>query len=182
MYNSCLSCCFHFFTINYYINLVFGGVIKEVIYIQRTKFNVNKDKEKRTYNNIVFDSTLEMRYYRDVILPKMESGDVVDCKLQVPYQLQEKFKHDNKTVLPIIYVADFVVTYKNGHITVIDTKGMPDSVALLKRKLFWYKYPDVDYQWISYSKCDGGFVSYEIVKQGRKQRKKDKQSKLKGEI
>lgn len=117
-----------------------------------------------------------MKFYRDVILPKMESGDIVDCKLQAPYQLQEKFKHDNKTVLPIIYVADFVVTYKNKHIVVYDTKGMPDSVALLKRKLFWHKYPNIDYQWVSFSKIDGGWVSYETVKQGRKQRKKLKQS------
>ena len=35
--------------------------------MERSKFNVDKDKEKRTYNNIVFDSQLEMKYYRDVL-------------------------------------------------------------------------------------------------------------------
>jgi len=116
-----------------------------------------------------------MKFYRDWISPKMESGDILSCERQIKYELQEKFKHDDKTVLPINYIADFVVIYKDKHITVYDTKGMPDNVALLKRKLFWYKYPDIDYQWISYSKCDGGWVSYETVKQGRKERKKLKQ-------
>lgn len=30
--------------------------------MQRTKFNVSKDIEKRTYNGITFDSILEMKY------------------------------------------------------------------------------------------------------------------------
>ena len=115
-----------------------------------------------------------MRFYRDVILPKMGSGDILSCEMQVKYELQQKFSHDDKTVLPINYIADFVVEYKNGHITVFDTKGMPDNVAILKRKMFWFKYPDIDYQWISYSKIDGGWVAYEKVKQGRKERKKSK--------
>lgn len=72
----------------------------------RTKFNVDKDKSKRTYNGIVFDSVLEMKYYRDVICPKVESGDITDVKLQVKYELQPKFIHDNKTVQAINYVAD----------------------------------------------------------------------------
>ena len=118
-----------------------------------------------------------MKFMRDVISPKMESGDIISCERQVKYELQKKFMHDEKTVLPINYIADFVVVDKKGHKTVYDTKGMPDSVALLKRKMFWCVYPDVDYQWISYSKCDGGWVNYEIVKQGRKERKKNKINK-----
>ena len=43
----------------------------------RTKFNVDKDKDKRTFAGIVFDSQLEMKYFRDVLCPRVESGDVV---------------------------------------------------------------------------------------------------------
>lgn len=53
-------------------------------------------------------------------------------------RLQPKYTHNGKTVLPIIYVADFYMEYADGHIEVVDTKGCPDSVAKLKRKLFWY--------------------------------------------
>ncbi len=115
--------------------------------------------------------------YRDFILPKMESGEIVKCDLQVTFELQEKFEHDGKTVLPITYIADFVVTCADGHMIVYDCKGMPDNVALLKRKLFWHKYPKIDYRWLSYCATDGGWVSYETVKRGRKERKKNKQNK-----
>ena len=115
-----------------------------------------------------------MKYYRDYILPQVESGDITDVKLQVKYELQPKFIHDNKTVQPINYVADFVVTYSNGNIEVIDTKGCPDSTAILKRKLFWYVYPDLVYKWIYYSKKWGGWIEYDQYKQYRNEEKQNK--------
>lgn len=144
----------------------------------RSKFNVSADKEKRTCNGIVFDSQLEMKYYRDVILPLEESGLITYYELQKPYELQPKFIHDNKTVQPIKYVADFYVEYADGHAEVIDTKGMPDSTALMKRKMFWYHFPDTIYRWICYSKIDGGWCDYEYVKQQRKERKNKKKESL----
>ena len=145
-----------------------------MVKINRSKFNVDKDKSKRTHNGIVFDSVLEMKYYRDVLCPAVESGDVVSYELQKPYELQPKFRHDEKSVQSIKYVADFFIVYKDGHEEVIDTKGCPDSVALLKRKLFWYKFPDVDYKCVCYSKIDGGWCDYEYVKKRRAERKKQK--------
>lgn len=40
--------------------------------MERTKFNVDKDKAKRTCEGIVFDSVMEMKYYRDVVLPQKQ--------------------------------------------------------------------------------------------------------------
>lgn len=142
--------------------------------MEKSKFNVDKETERRTCDGIVFDSIMEMKYYRDVLCPLVESGDVVEYELQKPYELQPKFEHDGKQVRPITYVADFFIKYKDGHEIVVDTKGCPDSVALIKRKLFWYKYPEVDYQWVCYSKIDGGWCDYEYVKKQRKERKKAK--------
>lgn len=141
---------------------------------RQSKFNVELDTQHRTCNGIVFDSVLEMRYYRDVLCPMMESGDIVSCELQKPYELQPKFVHDGKIVQAVRYVADFVVRYKDGREEVIDTKGCPDQKALLKRKLFWYKYPDTVYRWICYSKTDGGWCDYEYVKRCRAERRKKK--------
>ena len=140
--------------------------------MEQSKFNINKDIQKRTYKGIVFDSILEMKYYRDVICPLEESGDIVFCELQKPYELQTKFVHDNKTVQPIKYVADFFVRYKDGREEVIDTKGYPDQTALLKRKLFWFRYPDVNYKWITYAKKFGGWIDYEEYKHLRREEKK----------
>lgn len=143
-------------------------------FLRESKFNVDKDKDKRTYNGIVFDSVLEMKFYRDVLCPLVESGDVVKLELQKPYELQPKFTHDGKTVQAIRYVADFYIVTKDGHEIVIDTKGCPDSKAIIKRKLFWFKFPDTDYRWVCYSKIDGGWCDYEYVKKRRAERKREK--------
>ena len=134
----------------------------------RTKFNVDKNTEKRTYNGIVFDSILEMKYYRDVLLPKVESGEIINYVLQQPYELQPKFVHNGKAIRPIQYVADFYIVYKDGREEVIDTKGYGDQVAILKRKIFWYHYPDVDYKWVTYVKKYGGWIDYEEYKKLKK--------------
>lgn len=69
--------------------------------MSRTKFNVDKDVEQRTCDGITFDSKLEMRYYRDVLLPLMESGELTTVELQKKYVLQEGFSHNGEKVLPI---------------------------------------------------------------------------------
>lgn len=145
--------------------------------MERSKFNVDRDREKRTYNGITFDSQLEMKYYRDILCPKVESGEITYVELQKKYELQPVFLRDEKKILPITYVADFYVEYADGHIEVVDTKGMPDSVAKIKRKLFWYKYPDINYEWITYIKKFGGWLSYENAKSLRKEEKRSKNAK-----
>lgn len=145
--------------------------------MERTKFNIDKDKQKRTCDGIVFDSQLEMRYYRDVLCPGVESGTIIYYELQKKYELQPKFSRNGKTVLPITYIADFYIEYKDGHCEVIDTKGCPDSLAKLKRKLFWYHYPAIDYRWITYVKKWGGWLDYETVQALRKEAKMNKNKK-----
>lgn len=141
--------------------------------ISRAKFNVSKDKSKRTFGNITFDSELEMRYYRDVLLPLVQSGDVVKYELQKTYELQPKFLYNNNAVQPIKYVADFFIVYKDGHEEVVDTKGCPDNVALLKRKLFWYRYPTIDYKWITWVKKFGGWIEYEEYKRLKREEERN---------
>ena len=113
--------------------------------MERTKFNVDKDTEKRTFDGIIFDSQMEMRFYRDVVLPQSRSGNIKHFELQKKYILQPKFHNGKKTVQPIVYVADFFIEYSDGTVEVIDTKGCPDSVAKIKRKMFWYLYTDITY-------------------------------------
>lgn len=142
----------------------------------RSKFNVSGDLSNRTCDGIVFDSALEMQYYRDVVLPGVQRGEILRWERQKKYILQDKFKHGDKTVLPIDYKADFFIVYSNGRERVIDIKGCPDATAKLKRKMFWYRYPNVDYVWIGHSKPDGGWVTYETIQEGRRLRKKMKRN------
>ncbi len=143
-----------------------------------SKYNVSSNKDKRTHNGIVFDSAMEMKYYRDVVLPQAESGSITHYELQKSYELQPKFIHEGASVRAIVYVADFYIEYADGRSEVIDIKGSPDSVAKLKRKMFWYVYPDLIYRWVCYSKIDGGWVDYEVVNKARAERRKMKKQKL----
>lgn len=138
----------------------------------RSKYNVDKDIEKRMHDGIVFDSVMEMKYFRDVVLPGVESGDIIRYELQKKYVLINGFQRNGKKVLPITYVADFYIQYADGSEVVIDIKGCPDTVAKIKRKLFWHKYPETDYQWITYVKKFGGWGDYDTFSKLRKEAKR----------
>lgn len=153
-------------------NTVF--ILLEVTPIRESKFNVSTDEKKRTYDGIVFDSQMEMKYYRDVVLPLSRSGEVTHYELQKPYILQPKFNNGSKNVLPIIYVADFYVEYADGHSEVVDVKGFADSAARLKRKIFWYKYPEINYKWLTYVKKYGGWVDWDYVQRCRNAARREK--------
>lgn len=138
----------------------------------RSKYNVNLDnKEKRTYNGITFDSEGEMKMYRDFLLPNQEAGFIEKIELQKNYELIPKFEYWGTKVRPLVYRADFVVTFKCGRVLVLDFKGMPDASAKLKRKLFWNIYPDYLFMWVAYSKVDGGYRTYEYIQARRKERR-----------
>ena len=108
--------------------------------------------------------------------------NVVYFELQKPYELQPEFVHDDRRFRAVTYVADFFIRYADGREEVIDTKGCPDTSAILKRKLFWYKYPDTTYIWVGYSRIDGGWVPYETIKKGRSERRKLKKQKMLEEL
>lgn len=118
-----------------------------------------------------------MKYYRDVVLPKKESGEITYFELQKKYILQEGFYREGKRILPITYVADFYLEYSDGHTEVIDIKGCPDVTAKIKRKLFWFRYPDIDYQWITYVKKYGGWGNYDEINKLRREEKRMKKKK-----
>ena len=117
---------------------------------------------------------MEMKYYRDVICIELKDGTIKDCQRQVKYELQPKYTYQGQKILAINYVADFVVTYADGSVIVWDTKGLADATAKLKKKMFHYKYPDVDYRWVSWSGVDGGWLDYDVIQKARNKRKKEK--------
>lgn len=127
----------------------------------RTKYNVSANKNNRTFDGIVFDSAVEMRYYRDVVLPQHKSGNIVSYELQRKYELQPSFKYDGKTIRSINYIVDFYIEYKDGTSEVIDVKGMKTPEAQIKRKLFMYKYPNITLRWITYVNKSVGWLEYD---------------------
>jgi len=120
---------------------------------------------------------MEMKYYRDVVLPRSRSGQIKHFELQKEYVLQPKYTHDGQTIRPITYVADFYIEYADGNAEVIDIKGCPDAVSKIKRKMFMYQYPDTTYRWITYVKKWGGWRDYDDISRLRKEAKKAAKNK-----
>lgn len=142
-----------------------------------SKYNVAKDKADRTYKGVVYDSVMEMKYFRDVIEPQYESGWIKYYERQKSYVLLNNFRRNGQFIYGITYVADFYVEYINDTIEVIDVKGCPDDVAKMKRKLFWQIYPDIDYRWVTYNKAHGGWVDYDELQKLKRAEKKEKKKK-----
>lgn len=125
--------------------------------------------DQHTGKTITFSSDTQKRYYDEVILPGYESGKIVDYDLQRRYILQDSFNRNGITIRRIDYVADYWVKYSDGHEEVRDTKGSrryADPVAKLKRKMFWARYPDIDYEWI-YRDRKGNWVIWEDYRKGK---------------
>ena len=105
----------------------------------------------------------------------MESGKIKSWSRQDEFILQDGFIRNDKKILPIKYVSDYVVNWSNGKQTVFDVKGNPDSVSKLKRKMFWKRYPDTEYIWMCRNIKFGDeshWLTYEELEVKRKIEKK----------
>ena len=74
-------------------------------------------------------------------------GKIRNLQLQIPFILQEASKPQG--LRAIKYIADFVFEEKQGTAwkkVVADCKGFPTPVYKLKRKMFIYKYPDIEFR------------------------------------
>lgn len=142
--------------------------------MSRSKYNVDSNTANRTCDGVIFDSRQEMLYYRDVLKPLVDSGEVTEYELQKKYVLQPGFVHDGKKILPITYIADFWMRFKDGHEKVVEVKGFADQKAPIKRKMFYYVYPDIELVWMKYVVKFGGWITDEEYKVMKRKEKKEK--------
>lgn len=149
----------------------------------RTKYNVEKSKIKRTLEidgkEVVFDSELEKRYFVDVVLPGVKSGEIEKYELQHKYILQPAYvTKDGKKIREIAYYSDFELYMADGTHMTIDVKGLLKPIDILKHKILLHEYPELDFRLIGYSKIDGGWVPHSVIQAGRKARKKVKRERI----
>lgn len=100
----------------------------------------NKYKNKKVeYDGKKFDSEKEKAWYIKYKLME-KSGEITDLKLQVPFNILETFRLNDKTYRKMKYVADFTFYDKEGKYHVVDAKGYKTKEYLLKKKLMAWKY------------------------------------------
>lgn len=104
---------------------------------------------KRTeVDGISFDSKAESRYYQQLKL-LLRSGEIIDIILQPKFNLLPSYTKNGHKIRGIDYVADFLVTYKDGRKEIIDVKGAKTDVYKVKKKWFEHKYPDLTIKEVS---------------------------------
>ena len=144
---------------------------------KKDKYNVGKEQkdiEKRTFGNVIFASEMEMKYYRDVLLPEQKNGIIEKIIIQPRYLLQPKFHKYEKSHQPINYVSDFEVSYSDGRIITIDIKGQATEAAKIKRKIWDFVYPKRILLWITLSQKYGGWIEYDELIKIRAKNKRNK--------
>lgn len=106
----------------------------------------SKYKAKRVVvDGVTFDSQKEARKYCELKLLK-QAGVIADFELQPEFELQPGYRDkQGNWVRPIVYRADFKVTYPDGREVIIDTKGHRTKEYLLKRKMLLYRYPKLEF-------------------------------------
>lgn len=128
------------------------------------------NNKKVVCDGITFDSKAERDYYL-YLLDLKQRGIVTDVQLQPSFLLQEKFRKNGKLYREITYKADFEVRYADGHVEIIDVKGMVTKDFAIKQKLFEYKYPKLRLLLVAYSKIDGGWIDLDELKKARSSRR-----------
>lgn len=139
------------------------------------KKDFSKYRNKRVeYEGNTFDSQAELDYYQYLQHLQIK-WDIVRIELQPTYELQPKYETQYwEKIAAIKYKADFEVSYSGWFVDVVDVKWLPTETALVKRKIFMYKYPEKKLSWII--KYRGDWVDYFENEQRKAKNRKDKKS------
>lgn len=116
-------------------------------YLKQKTSNNKYGAKKAKIDGITFDSIAEAKYYLFMKSWK-EKGIVKDFEMQKTFELQPRFEHPIKKtkngkpsiVGAIKFTPDFVVTYKDGTVKVVDVKGMVTRDFKIRSKMFMHKY------------------------------------------
>lgn len=110
-----------------------------------TKTTSNKYHNKKVMiNGIKFDSKKEANRYMQLKMLE-KAGEIRDIELQKSFELQPTFRKNNKTYRKIVYIADFCYfNIKDGKYIVEDIKGFKTKEYMLKKKMFEYRYEDLE--------------------------------------
>lgn len=98
--------------------------------------------QKITIAGRTFDSKAEAERFCQLRLLE-RAGVIRGLECQKVFELIPSYKKNGKTVRAVKYLADFVYR-ENNKIIVEDVKGCRTDVYKLKKKLFEWRYPDLE--------------------------------------
>lgn len=90
-------------------------------------------------DGINFSSAFESRIYK-----YFKDNNIEILSTQIKFELQPKFRYKGELIRAIGFIPDFLIKY-NGKEIYVEAKGMEMPDWKIKKKLFLYKFPDLDY-------------------------------------
>ncbi|MBD0381224.1 DUF1064 domain-containing protein [Paenibacillus sedimenti] len=134
-----------------------------------------KETKYDEIRHILFDSDMEGRYYRDVLLPDIKAG-LIRVEMQPKFTLLEKQDKEGIKHQAITYTPDFKIIPFTGRAFFVDVKGAEDQKFPLKRKMFDAKFPEYPPLVVmKYKKKFGGWIT--IEEHDKQMRAENKQKK-----
>lgn len=135
-------------------------------------------KADRTIDGIVFDSKSEAEYYQ-VLKRQKAAGDILDFSLQPRFELVPAVKKFGKANRKMEYIGDFEVITLDNQPVIVDVKGIVTEKFQLKRKIFDWRYPDLQ---LVVMKKDrhGQWLSEDEIKQSKPKKKRGRQHEKDG--
>jgi hypothetical protein len=107
---------------------------------------MNKYNARKT---VVYGETFYSKREAEVFLTLLDEkrrGSVRYIKRQPRFTLIPSFEHKGHRERPVQYTADFDVYYTDGRRKVIEVKGYKTRDYVIRRKLFLYKNPEIDFE------------------------------------
>lgn len=139
------------------------------------RWGIEMQSKKVTIDGILFDSKTEADYY--VFLRYQEkTGAISNLRCHPRYELIPAITTmQGKRQRAINYILDFDYI-RDGKRVAVDVKGWAMEDAQLKRKLFQWKYPTIELQWVAKSLKWGhaGWIDYDDLQTLRRREKRKK--------
>jgi hypothetical protein len=135
---------------------------------------MSKYKSKKIIvDDIEFDSQLEAKYFI-LLKEKVKNGEIKSFSIQPTYELQPSFIKNGIKYRPINYISDFLILNNDDTIYLIDIKGFVTVDSKMKKKMFDYKYPDIELKLLGYVAKYGGWLPIDEINAIRRKNKRDK--------
>jgi hypothetical protein len=139
--------------------------------------------KRKEFDGHVFDSGEELEFYRDYLKTGVYKADILSISLQPKYELLPKFEKSGTKHRAITYKPDFYIEFMNDRREVckevIEIKGFSTPDFVMRRKMFDYRYPDLNLIVLSKApkKYGGGFILMDELDKLRKEAKKNGEAK-----
>lgn len=139
--------------------------------IKKSKYGA----QKITVNNILFDSIMEAEYYI-YLLEKKDKKEIKDFSMQISFDLlpKQKNKFTGKTILAVKYIADFVIIHNNNTKEVIDIKGRETVDFKLKKKMFFFFYPEMNLRCVQWDSIEKQWRDLDDINKDKRARKRNR--------